>query len=256
MNNNTFAFATSIKCAATVLTLGARLKNEEPISVNINTKGQEEIRYHFETHTGKGIKVQDLISAFSIIARGGLKPGLAEPSPEALSVIKDAQHPLHVCQKALAERDRLHELVLIAAKGIAYPITQTEDLTNDTKLAACLSVLGHQPSNIKWDGRRGWFFYNASAEINKFWIAYEAAWGTLTLEPSHPMYFMKTALERREELFCLRKYGVKEDGRVARNEHESFRKVEPYIIEKRGAKIILTPVNITPENLEKAQKYL
>lgn len=256
MNNNTFAFATSIKCAATVLTLGARLKKEEPISVNIFPNGQEEVRYHFETHTGKGTKVQDLISAFSIIARGGLRLGLAEPSPEALAVIKEAQHPLHACQKALSERDRLHESVIIAGKGLAELITKTEAITNDTKLAACLSASGHPPVEIKWDGRRGWFLYNATPEIDLLWSAYEAAWGTLLLESNHPLYYMQTALEKREELFCLRKYGVKEDGSVARNDRETFRKVEPYIIEKKGTKTILTPLNITLENLAKAQRYL
>lgn len=255
-DNTTYSFATSIKCAATVLTLGGCLKKEEPLSVTINTKGQEEIRYHFETHTGKGVKVQDLIAAFSIIARGGLRQGLAEPSAEAMAIIKHAQHPLHACQKALAERDRLHQVVLEAQKGKASYITHGEGITNNTHLAACLSASGFRESESKWDGKACWFYFDGNQEVELLWNAFEAAWETLLLDITHPLYFMKTVLDRRHELFCLRRYGVKEDGTVARNDRESHRKVEPYIIEKKGAKIIMTPLNITPENLAKAEKYL
>jgi hypothetical protein len=257
MNNDsqTHTFATSIKCAATAITLGAKLRQTDPITITLDNAGKEDCRFWFQKTTAHGQEVSDVIAAYSHMSRGA-RPNCASPSKEAVNLIQNPKHPIHACWKALAERDRLHQLVLDYRKGGIKPNTTSEFRTNKTKLAAAMCASGFKEQSVSWDGKSAWFVFQENEEMENLWKAYEAAWETMLLANDHPIYFMKAALDRRDELLCLKNLGITENGSIAQNTSEVSQKVEPYIIEQRGQKMILTPINITPENLRKSQQYL
>lgn len=240
MNNNseTHTFATSIKCASTVITLGARLRSIDPITITIDSNGREETRFWFQKETSSEKNVSDLVSAYSFISRGGMKSGFNQPSKEAIAIINNGNHPLYTCFNALQERDRLHTLVLNERKGTAKTFSPYGSLTNNTKLAAVLCASGYKEKKVLWDGVSVWFQFEDCAEVQDIRNVYEAAWGIMLRDPKDPIYFMKSVLDRREELFTLKN------------------KAEPFIVERHGNKTILTPVNISSENLKKSQQYL
>lgn len=258
MNNNSEShiFATSIKCAATIITLGARIRSVDSVTITIESTGREDCRFWFQKETATGGEASDLIAAYSFISRGGIKNGVAKPSKEAALIINNGKHPLYTCFHVLQERDRLHGLVLDARKRTAKAFSPYGNITNNTKLAAILTASGHKEKEVLWDGVSVWFVFEDKAEVQDIRNTFEAAWGIMLKDPQHPIYFMKSVLDRREELFALKNHGVNKDGDVARSIYNSRQKPEPFIIERQGSKTILTPVNITDENRKKSQQYL
>jgi hypothetical protein len=246
------AFCTSVKCAAVVYTFGGRFRRPpdgDPITHEIFSGGREEIRYHFFGNPEQGIAIANLICAYSIMTRG--VPEGMTPKSEVIAVVKDETHPIHACFRALNERDRLHQLFFEAARGKSKPFAGQSISTSNTKLAAAVCSSGHKEIGVRFDGKAAHFEFEDTPEVKKLADAYDAAWAILFLPQGHPIYWMKSALDHRDEILIQKRDTIKSDG---------TRGVEPFYVEQRGGeehlRITKTPVHISAANLEKSKKYL
>lgn len=249
------AFCTSVKCAAVVYTFGGKFRQPpdgDSITHEIYADGSEDIRYHFFGSPDQGLVISDLISAYSILTRG--VPRGFVPKPEAMAIVNDKDHPIHACFRALNERDRLHEAYFKAARtgdfsGAIY--RDDEYKTLNTKQAASLCALGHKEKYVVFDGQKAYYCFENSVDVVAIASAYDAAWDKLVFPQDHPLYWMKSALDHRDEILLLKRDFIKSDG---------TRGVEPFYVEQRGGeehlRVTKTPMHILPANLEKSKKYL
>jgi hypothetical protein len=234
------AYCTSVKCAAVVWVFGGKFRVQpsgDPITVEIDGSGKEDAKYHFFGTPDVGFQIADIISAYSILARG--VPSGFSPKREVLAMIENKDHPIHCCFKALTERDRLHRLYLEAVSGKVKPSGDSGAFsTNLTMLAACLVASGHKEIGYRLDGQKALFEFDSSPEVLQLVEAYQGAWEIMLLPNGHPLYWMKSVLDRRNEILIEK------------------RKCEPFYVEQKGNRIIKTPLHITDENLEKSKKYI
>lgn len=236
---------TSVKCAAVVHVFGGKFRQPDPITHEILADDSEEIKYFFKADPANGFLIADLISAYSILSRG-IPPGHV-PRRETLAILESKDHPIHACFSALNERDRFHRLYFEAAKGnLRVPEGPTFS-TKETMLAACLSALGHKEIGWTFDGKSAWFHFRPDPVVHQMAEAFTAAWATMLLPLAHPLYWMKSVLERRKELV---------DYKNGKLRDLNNRTLEPCYRENQGMRTILTPVHTSPENLEKSKKYL
>lgn len=237
-------FCTSVKCAAVVHVFGGKFREPplgDPITIEISQEGIEEVKFHFYGNPEIGHQISDIIAAYSILSRG--IPNGFSPKRETLAMVSNTEHPLHACFRALNERDRFHQIYFEAARGRVKPSCAANAIsTNDTLLAACLGASGHKEIGYTFDGRAAHFEFENNSETQKLQDAYCSAWNIMKLPNGHPIYWMKSVLDRRNEILMEK------------------RRVEPFYIEKRGGddalKIIKTPLHISKENLEKSKKYI
>lgn len=237
-------FCTSVKCASVVFVFGGKFReypHGDPITIDILKDGSEETKFHFFSSPDIGHQIADIISAYSILTRG--IPQGFKPKKEVMDMVNNQDHPIHACFRSLNERDRFHRIYIEASRGRVRPSPSEDALSiNDTLLAACLSALGHQEIGHLFNGRSAYFQFENKPEIKDLMKAYDAAWNEMLLPAAHPLYWMKSVLDRRNEILIEK------------------RKVEPFYVEKRGGddalKVIKTPLHITKENLEKSKKYI
>lgn len=237
-------YCTSVKCASVVYVFGGKFRvqpNGDPITIDLLADGTEEVKFHFFGTPDVGHQISDIISAYSILSRG--IPAGFIPKKEALAMVDNPDHPIHYCFRALNERDRFHQLYFEAARGRVRPSKQAGAFSiQDTQLAACLGASGHKEIGYTFDGKSAHFEFSQNDDVSLLSNAYSAAWNIMTLPPGHSIYWMKSVLDRRNEILIEK------------------RKVEPFYTEKRGGedalKIIKTPLHISNENLEKSKKYI
>lgn len=231
-------YCTSVKCAAAVSTLTPLIG----VCREINQQGREDGRFFFDPETKQGEQTEDIISAFSILTRGGINPQMNRPNAEVCKMVNEGTHAIHVCHKALTERDRLHNVYRKSMVEAVRLASEENFAHNSTPLAACLSALGHSEIGHAFDGKSCFFLFEKSDEIKVLIEAFYAAWNELLLPFGHPLYWMKSCLQKREEILKLYNASI------------------PYYAEKSGGeqsmKVVMTPVNVTPDQMEKAKKYL
>lgn len=212
--------------AAAIISCGGQLHDhvktrEEPcirMAVKENGKSQEKTIFQFQEMTSKGEHVKNLLQAYKDL-------DFNQPC------VLPANHILVIVRKALNERNRLH---LWYQKLMTGPVSEVIDgyMTNQTKLAAILSALGHKIIDARRINERGVaFFFEDNAELRSFVLAYEKPWGEYILHEDHPLYHMRGALENRESLIVLLK--------------RASLRVEV----KQGGKRFFLPVNASRETL-------
>lgn len=239
-------WCTSVKCASVVYVFGGKLRQPDPIEITLDEAGKEDVRYCFQSDDiSLGFAIGDIIAAYSILTRG-IPPGIV-PRKETLDICNDPKHAIHSCFLALNERDRLHRLYFEAQAGRGKDQGPNHFATSQTKMAASLSALGHKVEGVTWDGKSAHFQFQENEEMRKLADAYDAAWGLMLLPKDHPIYWMKSVLDRRDELLGYKNGKLKDmNGRI----------IEPMLRERRGGKVVLTPIHATKETIEKSKKYI
>lgn len=239
-------WCTSVKCASVVYVFGGKLRQPDPIEIVLDAEGREDVRYCFESDDiSQGFAIGDLICAYSILTRG-IPKGIV-PRKETLDICNDSKHAIHHCFRSLNERDRLHRIYFEAQAGHAKAFHGECLSTSQTKLAASLAASGHKECGVTWDGKSAFFQFREDVEMRKLADAYDAAWSLMLLPKDHPIYWMKSVLDRRDELLGYKNGKLKDmNGKI----------IEPMYREQRGGKTIFTPLHASKESIEKSKKYL
>lgn len=212
--------------SAAIMSCGGQLHDhvktkEEPcirMAVKEGSKTVVKTIFQFQEVTTKGETVKNLLQAYKDLDFG--HPCLLHEN-----------HVLVIARKALNERNRLH---LWYQKLMSEPVTEVLDgyMTNQTKLAAILSALGHDIRGARRINERGVaFFFEDCAELRSFALAYEKPWGEYVLDEDHPLYHMRGALENRESLIVL------------------LKRASVRVEVKQGGKRFFLPLNASKETL-------
>lgn len=199
--------------AAAVISCGAKLHDyketgEDPcvrMAVKRGDKTDVKTLFQFHEATSRGEQVKKLLLAYKQLDFGN-----ACALPES--------HTLVTARRVLVERNHLHLwFQKLITEGIMQPFHGFG--TNNTRLAATLSSLGHKIHGARRVADRiVSFYFESSPEIDRFVKAFDKPWGEYDLDEDHPLYHMKGALENRESLIVLLKNAsvrveVKRDGK-------------------------------------------